>query len=102
MGDGRQQRLPRLREVFAQCKLQPGQFAFFAQFQPRVTELYDSNFSETTEQLVFLASWRHKGLYMELGCRNPFERDYVSREWFDFGVYRYDRSDVSRANGRMA
>lgn len=79
-----------------------GQFAFFAQFQPRVTELYDSNFSETTEQLVFLASWRHKGLYMELGCRNPFERDYVSREWFDFGVYRYDRSDVSRANGRMA
>lgn len=44
----------------------------------------------------------HKGLYMELGCRNPFERDYVSREWFDFGVYRYDRSDVSRANGRMA
>ena len=59
-----------------------GQFAFFAQFQPRVTELYDSNFSETTGQLVFLASWRHKGLYMELGCRNPFERDYVSHEWF--------------------
>ena len=23
-----------------------GQFAFFAQFQPRITELYDSNFSE--------------------------------------------------------
>lgn len=38
-----------------------GQFAFFAQFQPRVTELYDSNFSETTGQLVFLASWGTKG-----------------------------------------
>lgn len=47
------------------------------------------------------ASWGHKGLFIEAGCRKPFENRPYYKRHFDYGAYKMEQKTFSDALGRQ-
>ena len=74
----------------ANCYL--GNFSLTAQYYPK-NKLFDGEvLNEIPQQYFFLASWHHKGLFVEVGCKNIFDGAYKERQWFDYGNYAIDQT----------
>ena len=85
----------------ANCYL--GNFTLSAQYAPKQRNLvHPSIWQETPQQYFFLASWHHKGLFVELGCQRIFDGAYKERQWFGYGVYAIDKATVKNNLGSSA
>ena len=78
-------------------------FTLSAQYAPKQRNLvHPSIWQETPQQYFFLASWHHKGLFVEVGCQRIFDGAYKERQWFDYGVYAIDKATVKNNLGSSA
>ena len=80
-----------------------GNFSFTAQYTPK-TKYYDGMalWHEGPHQYFFLASWHHKGLFVEVGCQRMFDGALKNRQWFDYGVYAIDKTTTINNWGSSA
>ena len=69
-------------------------FTLTAMYGSKMRELSGTQWNETPAQYYFIASWRHKGVYAEIGCQRIFDKYYKRQQWFDFGTYSYDLATV--------
>jgi hypothetical protein len=53
------------------------------------------------ENYGLLATYGYKGLYMEIGAKNIFQKNVYEKDWFDFSQYRYCTRNYSDAIGRQ-
>jgi hypothetical protein len=58
-------------------------------------------FVKIKEDYSLLATYGNKGLYIEIGAKNIFQKSAYEKDWFDFSQYRYCTRNYSDAIGRQ-
>ena len=76
-------------------------FSFTGWYSPAMKYLtYSPCYTEKKCNYGVVANWKHKALFVELGCSRMFEKHPYSKKHFDFGVYRFNQKDFSDMLGR--
>lgn len=72
-----------------------GGFSFTGVYKSRrkYTEMTAIRYDEPYDYSL-TASWGHKGLFIEVGCKNIFERSGYQSEQADFDIYKYWKKTV--------
>jgi hypothetical protein len=79
-----------------------GNFSFEANYMSPSKSLNTVPFMEKhRENYGLLATYGYKGLYMEIGAKNIFQKNVYEKDWFDFSQYRYCTRNYSDAIGRQ-
>lgn len=76
-------------------------FSFTGWYSPAMKYLtYSPCYTEKKCNYGVVVNWKHKALFVELGCSRMFEKHPYSKKHFDFGVYRFNQKDFSDILGR--
>lgn len=78
------------------------EFSFNGHFTPSFTYLNSmTSFTDNPVNYGISVSWNHKGWFIEVGGERFFEKHVRATGYYDYGIYKYNRTSFSDSFGKQ-